>query len=46
MNKFYAFARYNTLYDLDDARIEFQVSISKGRRDETIKKVGECPPRT
>jgi hypothetical protein len=45
MNKFHAFARYNTLYDLAYTRIEFQLSISnaKRRRDKTIKKVGEGP---
>jgi len=31
MNKFHAFARYNTLYDLAYARIEFQLSISNAK---------------
>jgi hypothetical protein len=42
MNEFHAFARYNTLYDLADARIEFQFPISnaKRRRDKNDKKGG------
>lgn len=32
MNKFHAFARYNTLNDLADARIEFQFLISNAKK--------------